>query len=244
MYYIKLMTWIDIDIHDTSVARWQTARTLSPGLSCLTVRFVLFVLCPAHQNHRHSGTGVSVSNPKQHKSVGKSTCLKTKPMLCYQCYHELSQTMMNSRISRQYCCLLWECTSKAELSRNSKCDCIAVKAYRCIQVYKWRLINSWKYCSDRFILLPSSSKPFANPLKFRKRPWKTPARCRRDAVPRSSSVFSAKVPPVPVMDATDIDSPRPDLTTWLDMARHHWSCEMHPPIWVSTQFVRAPHNIK
>ena len=119
MYYIKIMT-----------RPWQ-----GDGLSCLTVRFVLFVLCPAHQNQSHSGTGVSVSNPKQHKSLGKSTCLKTKPMLCYQCYHELSQTMMNFRISRQYCCLLWECTSKAEMSRHSKCDCIAVKAYRCIQLY-------------------------------------------------------------------------------------------------------------
>ena len=165
------------------------------GLSCLAVRFVLFVLCPAHQNHQsHSGTGVSsrVCVPKQHKSVGKSTCLKTKPMLCYQCYHELSQTMMNFRISRQYCCVLWECTSKAELSRHSKCDCIAVKAYSTgVSVY--RCISSASSIAGSTAQIVSSSchlRPSLLPILWssesvlgrHRHDGTTPSRRRRHAV--------------------------------------------------------------
>ena len=178
MYHIKIMTWIDIDIHDTSVARWRPQLPYGP------LRPFCTLPCTSKSSSQRNW-GVCVQSQTA-QICGEINLFENETnALLSNSYHELSQTMMNFRISRQYCCLLWECTSKAELSRHSKCNCIAVKAYRCIQMYKWRLINSWKYCSDRFILLPSSSKPFATPLKFRKRPWKTPARRRRDAVPVS-----------------------------------------------------------
>ena len=242
----KNLTWFDIDTMTSPwqiVARWSQISPLRPQLPYGPLR--PFCALPCDLSHSETRVWVQ-SQARICGSIWKRN----------QCFALMNccKLWWNFKISRQYCRLLQQCTSKAELSRHSKCDCIALKAYRCMvyDVYEWRLINSWKYCSDRFIRFPSSSKPLANPLKFRKRPWKTPAQRHSGTAAQrhSSTVCDAKIPPVPAMEATDIESPRPRWlarhgSTWLDITVEQMPPHGPPIRWLSTHLVRAPQdNIK